>query len=230
MRSSLIIILLSGIFSFLPAQDTLISNPDFQRLNQNFEPRPWNKVVGSAEVPLLSSGEKVMLDNFVCDAMLERTEADLAILNYGEAVGDIYRGEITELDIISILPIPRELAIVEVNGEFLQKLVEKTIAGVRNGAAISGARVEYNPLRPSQNRLTYFQIGEHPLYPKKDYRLVTTRYIVEGNTGCTSFKSLDSTKIFQTGLDLRTIVQEYISRYSTIDQTTHLSEPRMIKK
>lgn len=215
---------------FLSAQDETNILKDFSRIANNYPATLWNPVIGSSEIHIANSDSGSVMDNFVSDAMRNRTEADLAILNSGDVCGHIFIGDITELDMVYLCPLGRKLVIAEVNGEFLQKLIETTISGVRQGAILSGGRVEYDTKRPSKNRLTFFQIGEHPLYPRKDYRIVTTDYLIGGHAGFYLFAEIDSTKIFHTGILLREVVAEYIRQITPLNKTNTGYIERMIRK
>ncbi len=177
----------------------------------------WNIPVGQTEVNLIrsSKGESTM-NNLICDIMLWQTSTDFAFINYGDIHADFEAGPITAVDLYRLIPFERTLVIIEVNGEFLQKLVEYNISGVRLGLAIAGGKVEYDMSRPNLHRLNYFQVGEYPCYPQKEYKIVTTDYLADGNAGFAMLTGLEPVKVIRTGILLRDALREYIKLNSPL--------------
>jgi 5'-nucleotidase len=222
-------------FSVLWAQESGFSNDverSFSRGNGvNYPSTTWNKIIGQSKVDIISSSTRAStINNFICDAILERTETDFAFVNLGDVSVNLFQGEITELDIVALCPYKRTLVILNVDGAFLQDLVESRISGFRPGLAIGGGKVEFDIDRPSKSRLTYFKVGDHPVYPKKDYRLVTTDYLVEGNAGFETLTHLDSTKVIYTEILLRDAVGDYIKRHTPLGPNNVRLDERWIKK
>jgi 5'-nucleotidase/UDP-sugar diphosphatase len=177
----------------------------------------WNVPIGQTEVNLVRSpkGESTM-NNLVGDIMLWRTSTDFAFINYGDIHADFEAGPITDVDLYRLIPFDRTLVIIEVTGEFLQKLVEYNISGVRQGMVIAGGKVECDEARPNLHRLNYFQVGEYPCYPLKDYRIVTTDYLAAGNAGFAMLSGIEPVRVFRTGILLRDAVREYIKLNSPL--------------
>jgi len=199
--------------------------------NNNYPPNLWNDTIGSSAVDIKRSGTgESMIGNFVCDAMLKHTQADFAFITYGELYGDLYKGEITKLDLYRLFPFDRTLVVLEMSGDTLKQIIEKTLGGLYSGMAISGARVEYDPDRPSQNRLTYVKIGASPLYPQKIYRVVTIDYLANGNAGFDLLQEINKTHVFRTGTLLRDVLIEKIRQSSPLDQNEVSSDNRWIMK
>jgi 2',3'-cyclic-nucleotide 2'-phosphodiesterase (5'-nucleotidase family) len=196
------------------------SNPAGITQNRNYLPSLWNETIGSSEIDINRSNEgESLMGNLFCDAMLGHTGADFAFISYGEIYGDVYRGEITRLDMFRTIPFQRTLVTLEISGDTLKKIIEQTLGGVQPGLAISGGKVEYDPKRPSQNRLTFVQVGEYPLYPKKIYRVVTIDYLANGSAGFALLGQIDKSRVFRTGTLLRDLLIDYIRKNSPLDQT-----------
>jgi 2',3'-cyclic-nucleotide 2'-phosphodiesterase (5'-nucleotidase family) len=157
------------------------------------------------------------MNNLVCDIMLTRTNADFAFINFGDLYADFESGPIGNLDLFRLIPFNRTLVVLEVTGEFLQRLVEQNISGIRQGMAIAGGRVEYDVSRPNHHRLNYFQVGEYPCYPLKDYRVVTTDYLLAGNAGFELLLKIAPEKIIRTDIVLREAIREFIQLNSPLN-------------
>jgi len=162
--------------------------------------------------------------------MLARTEVDFAFISYGEIYTDLYLGDITRLDMFRLFPFNRTLVLIEMSGDTLKQIIEKNIGASKSGLAIGGGKVEYDPGRPTQHRLTYFQVGDHPLYPKKEYRVVTIDYLADGFAGFNLLNEIDQTRVFRTGVLLRDTMSDYIQQNSPLDQMNVRLDGRWIKK
>jgi 5'-nucleotidase len=161
--------------------------------------------------------------------MLERTNTDFSFLRYGDFNTNLYQGEITHLDLVALCPFARTLVVLEVTGDILRRVVEANISGIRSGIAIGGGKVEFDPVRPSNNRLTFLQIGEHPIYPQKEYRIVTIDYLANGFSGFEILSEVDSSRTYQTGIMLRDAVHEYIKQHTPLDQRSVRLDERWTK-
>ena len=197
----------------------------------NYPVTSWNAKIGSSKIDIRSaSNEPSSMNNFICDAMLERTETEFSFINYGDISASLAAGDISELDLFAICPFDRSLVILEVDGAFLLSLLEKSVSGFRCGLATGGGKVELNPNRPSGNRLTYFQIGSYPVYPKKDYRVVTTDYFFDGHCDLNLFSQIDSSKVFRTGILLRDALRQYIVKHTPLGPASVRIDDRWIKQ
>ena len=187
--------------------------------DKNYPPTLWNEVIGSSTIDIKRSSEgESLMGNLICDAMLNSTASDFAFISFGEIYGDMYRGDITRLDMFRTIPFQRALVVIEMSGDTLKQVIEKTLGGIHPGLAIAGGKVEYDASRPSQNRLTFVQIGEYPLYPKKIYRVVAIDYLANGSAGFDLLAQIDNPRIFRTGTLLRDVLIDYIQQHSPLDQ------------
>ena len=144
----------------------------------------YDEVIGVSKVDLnrSSEGESTM-NNLICDAMIQATGADFSLTNFGGIRADLKEGPVTRRDLFQVLPFGNSLVVMQMTGAFLKQVIESKITKGRNGLAIGGGKIEFDQNRPDGNKITFFMVGEHPLYPKKEYRLVTTDYLAEGNSG-----------------------------------------------
>ena len=202
-----------------------------KREHENYVPRVWNQIIGSSK-RIISKGKngESLMGNLVCDVMLTRTHADFAFISIGEIYADLYRGDITQLDMFRLFPFSRSLVVIEISGDTLKQIVEKTLGGLCYGLAIGGGIIEYDPARPLHNRLTYFQVGEYSLYPKKVYRVVTIDYYADGFAGFDMLKKIKTDRIFRTGVLVRDAVSDFIRQHSPLDETTVKLDNRLVIK
>jgi len=177
----------------------------------------WRIPVGQTDISLIRSsrGESTM-NNLIGDIMLWRVGVDFAFINFGDIHADFEAGPITDIDLYRLIPFERTLVVIDVTGEFLQKLMEYNISGVRNGMVIAGGKVECDMSRPNFHRLNYFQVGDYPCYPLKEYKIVTTDYLAAGNAGFDLLTGIEPAKVHNTGILLRDAVREYIRQNSPL--------------
>jgi 2',3'-cyclic-nucleotide 2'-phosphodiesterase (5'-nucleotidase family) len=216
------------------SQETVSKNRSliqpFTTENNNYPSNSWNEIIGKAKLKIdrSSLGESLM-GNLICEAMLLQTEADFAFISFGELYSDLYMGDITRLDLFRLIPFNRMIVVLEMSGDTLKQVIENTLGGIHSGLAIAGGKVEYDPNRPVQNRLTFVQVGDYSLYPKKKYRVVTIDYLANGNAGFKLLKEIDPTQVFRTGVLLREALADHIRQNSPLDQTKISIDNRWIK-
>ena len=141
------------------------------------------EVVGKTNVSLIRGGNESLMGNTVCEAMLEQTRADFAFSNSGGIRADIKVGTVTYKDLFRVLPFGNQLVVSKVKGSFLKKIVEERVKGYSRGLVIAGGKVVVDYNRPDGDRVTHFTIKGEDLDPEKDYRIVTSDYLMEGNSG-----------------------------------------------
>ncbi len=178
----------------------------------------FHEIIGTTETALTRSGvgESPMY-NLVTDAMRDRVEADFAFNNYGGIRSDLKVGPITREDIFKALPFGNQIVEFQASGKFLKQIVEEKIKGGGRGMAISGGQIVYNKNLPDGHRIVEFLINGEPLQPEKMYRVATTDYLMEGNSGLGILKTVPTEKVGYTGILLRDAVIEYIAENTPLN-------------
>jgi len=178
----------------------------------------YDEVIGQSKADLTRSGQgEAPMNNLICDAMIEATGADFSFTNFGGIRADLRAGPITRRDLFKVLPFGNSLVVLQMTGEFLKQLIESKIESGRTGLAIGGGKIEYDSNRPDGDRIIQFSIGAYSLYPRKDYRVVTTDYLAEGNSGMDLLLEVNDANIARTGILLRDAVSEYIRGNTPLD-------------
>lgn len=174
--------------------------------------------IGEAIIPITRTGEgESLMGNLICDAMLWKMKGDIAITNKGGVRTDIRAGTITPHDVFDVLPFDNTLGTVMVTGRFMKDLLEaKTVYG-GSGLYVSGMKVVMDRSRPAGDRVVSLEIGGKPCVPDSSYRLVTTDYLFEGNSGMEKLAVLRSQAAIESGVYMRDAVIEYIKEHSPID-------------
>lgn len=178
----------------------------------------FNEKIGEAVIPVTRTGEgETLLGNLICDAMLWRLTGDIAITNKGGVRTDLPAGIITPRDVFNVLPFDNTLGAVSVSGRFMKDLIEDKAAYGGSGLYIGGMRVKINRNAPPGQRVEALEIGGQPYDPDRQYRLVTTDYLLEGNSGMSRLAELRSQSAVESGVYMRDAVTEYIKKFSPLE-------------
>ncbi|MFZ0391772.1 MAG: bifunctional UDP-sugar hydrolase/5'-nucleotidase [Calditrichia bacterium] len=178
----------------------------------------FDEVIGTSENSLTRAGiHESPMYNLVTDAMRTELKADFAFTNYGGIRADIKAGPISREDIFKVLPFGNQLVEFKVTGEFLKEIIEQKIRGNGRGMAISGGKIVYNKNLPNGERVVSFTIDGEPLQADKLYRVVTTDYLMEGNSGLSILEKIPQEKVAYTGLLTRNAMMEYIRKNSPLN-------------
>jgi len=128
------------------------------------------------------------LGNFVADAFLRASGAEVALINGGGLRADRITGPspLTRRDVQSWMPFENALVVLAVTGEQLRQLLEhglgKMLASGADGAMpqVAGMKLRYDPRLPVGKRVVSLQIGEQAVEPARVYRLATTTFLAGG--------------------------------------------------
>lgn len=177
----------------------------------------FDEIIGVATGPISrsSSGESPM-GNLVVDAMRASVNADVAFSNHGGVRADISAGAITPRQIFAVMPFGNRIVIFKVTGEFLQNLVEDRVAGNSRGMLLSGAKIIIDRTKPNGSRVNTFLIDGKPIEKGREYSLVVSDYLAEGNSGYDRLLEVEPSKINYTGILLRQALIDYIKANSPI--------------
>ena len=157
-----------------------------------------------------------LVANLVTDAMRERFAADLSVQNAGGLRADLQAGDLTTRDIFSVLPFGNELQIVTMNGRIIRRLIESRVVGRSGGILLSGARVAIDPTRPDWDKVVALEIGGEPWDPDRDYEVVITDFLMEGNSGLGFLTAIPPEKITPSGVSQAEAVEQYVSLHSPV--------------
>jgi 5'-nucleotidase / UDP-sugar diphosphatase len=177
----------------------------------------FNEKIGESSIPITRAGEtESLLGNMVCDAMLWKMKGDLSITNKGGVRTDLPAGNITPRDVFNVLPFDNTLGTVNVTGQFIKELIEDKVVYGGSGLYIGGMRVKIDRSKPKGERIVSLEIGNQPVDLQKSYRLVTSDYLLEGNSGMQKLAALRSQAAIETGVYQRECLMEYIREFSPL--------------
>jgi 2',3'-cyclic-nucleotide 2'-phosphodiesterase (5'-nucleotidase family) len=183
----------------------------YVRSQQDIYEQGFQEVIGITQTALTRAGvSESPMYNLVTDAMRQRTNSDFGFNNFGGIRADIKAGPITQEDVFKVLPFGNQVVVFQASGRFLMQIMESKLEGKQRGLAISGGQITYNSLQSDGDKITRFMIDGKPLEAEKIYRIATTDYLMEGNSGLMMLKSIPAERVAYTGILLREAVIEYI--------------------
>ena len=168
---------------------------------QDFGQQKLGLEIGSADAKLdgdrnLVRAKPAALAVLLCRAMMQRTTADLCVLNAGGVRDSLPAGKITYRDVLKVQPFGNTVATVDFSGrellDYLNASAKMSVGSgafgqfsgvelVITGTTVSSARIKGAPIDPAKNyRLTvnnfqatggdgYPRIADHPSYVNTGY-------------------------------------------------------------
>ncbi|MBC7909635.1 MAG: bifunctional metallophosphatase/5'-nucleotidase [Pyrinomonadaceae bacterium] len=165
--------------------------------------------VGSTAVVLNAKSQdnrtrETNIGNFIADAFRRVADADIGFVNGGSIRADdnIRAGNLTERNVLSILPFPNPVVKIEVTGETLLKVLEHGVSRSKESSEpgefpqVSGLRFTFDASKPAGQRVTEVFVNGQPLDKQKTYTLATSDFLaVKGGDG---YSMLPSAKLLTT--------------------------------
>ncbi|MDP5275770.1 bifunctional metallophosphatase/5'-nucleotidase [Chengkuizengella axinellae] len=188
-----------------------------------------NVVITNSEVDLdgdralVRSGE-TNVGNLITDVLVEKTqsisgyEADVAIMNSGGIRTQLSAGEITKLDLNTLLPFPNTLAVLDVTGEEIVAALEHGVSKVEEQSGqfpqISGMSFTYDSSQPAGERVIDVKVAGEEIDLTKTYKLATNDFVAVGGDG---YEMFADNEVFDTGLTIYSVVEEYFMNEESIN-------------
>ncbi|KAH6609843.1 hypothetical protein Trco_003189 [Trichoderma cornu-damae] len=175
------------------------------------------------------------MGNFVCDIMRSYHNADCAMMAGGTIRGDqIYPpGAIRIKDITSCFPFEDPVVLLRAKGQAIWDALENGVslypALEGRFAQVSGIEYEFDPAKPSGQRIISVKINGQTYEPEKKYVLATRGYMGRGKDGFTSLlvKSeggeVEEIVDEESGILISAILRQYFMALRTLGQWKKLS-------
>jgi 5'-nucleotidase/UDP-sugar diphosphatase len=174
--------------------------------------------VGTSRAELTRrGGSNSPMGNLVTDSMREETSADLAFTNLGGLRTDLPQGTLTVGDLLRVLPFDNSLAVVQMSGRTIRQIFDRKGRRNSSGIAQSGAQVVLDPDAPEGERVRELLIGGQPVQPDKMYRVTTTDYLMEGNSGLDFLAKTPPDQVDYTQTIDRAALANYLEKNSPVN-------------
>jgi 5'-nucleotidase / UDP-sugar diphosphatase len=175
------------------------------------------EVVGRSQNTLNRQGRSNNpMGNFVSECMRAAFDADVAFTNTGGLRTDFAAGEISLRDLQELLPFGNTLVVLSMPGSMLLDIFDQKASSGSNGIYQSGAKVVADPKAPQGRRILECEIGGVPIDSDRIYRVITSDYLLEGNSGYNMLPTLDEDDIEFTEIVTRDAVARYLRQNSPV--------------
>ncbi len=136
------------------------------------------------------------LGNLIADAMLAASGADVAITNGGGIRASVEPGEITQGQVITVLPFGNYVVVKRVKGADIIGALEHGLASypepVGHFPQIGGLWVQFNPEAPTGSRVQKAIVQGQALELDRHYLLATNDFMAAGGDGYTMFANTET--------------------------------------
>ena len=198
----------------------IAEHPDMLALLKPYQDKGQQQLlveVGNADAKL--EGDRLIvrrqptaLGSFIGLAMMDKTRADLAVVNAGGIRDSLPGGPLTYKDVLKVHPFGNTLCVVELSGsELLDYLaaVAKMGAGSGGFAHFAGIR-----MRLGAQGVLDARVGGQPVQASQTYRMVVNNFVAAGGDG---YPKLTSHKSYaNTGYVDADVLRAFISQRSPI--------------
>lgn len=224
--------------NLIPEEETKSVKADYlistviERINRANE-LITSQVVGSTAVELDGAREHVRtgetnLGNLITDAMKAKLDTDVAITNGGGIRASIDQGQITQGEVISVLPFGNTAMAIQISGADLKAALEHGVSEypAHEGLfpQISGIKFTFKGDAPVGERVQEVWVNGKQLDPAAQYTVATNDFMKAGGDGYTMFSQAPVVK--EVG-GLEEVLMDYIAEHSPIKPAV---EDRIIVK
>jgi len=166
--------------------------------------------------------EETNLGDFIADAMRERLQSAVALINGGAIRGNrtLPAGSLTQGDVGELLPFVNVVMKLEMTGRELSRALEHGLAQVDHQGGgflqVSGVRLVWDPARSAGARLVQAEVGGRPLAEATVYTVAVLDYLYRGGDGYAEFGRAKVLVNRESGPQLGDLVLDAITRRGTI--------------
>ena len=182
-----------------------------------------DKVVGKTKVDLV--GERTIvrtgesnLGQLATDAMLDLTDADIALTNGGGIRTSIPAGDITMGQLVAVFPFGNTLMVKDVKGSDILAALEHGVKEYPNELGgfphTAGMTFTLNAKAPVGSRISDAKVNGQPLVKDKMYTLVTNDFMAVGGDGYDMLKSYPIKAEYNTLMDT---LLDYVAAQGTVE-------------
>lgn len=135
------------------------------------------------------------MGNLFADLVKKHTGADIGLQNTGGVRESLNKGDITTRMIYQIFPFPNKLYVVKVKGDFLKKLVLRSLKENKSLFQYSGLEVKYR-FKHKRPEIVSIKVNGEELDPQKTYVIGTNDHIAKGGSEGYMFKKITDKSLY----------------------------------
>ncbi len=217
-----------------PYTETIAEDAGLKTFLQPFQAAGQTRLsvpVGAADAVLDGDRERVRrqptnLGTMIARAMMEKTGADLAILNSGGVRDSLPAGQISYRDLLKVQPFANTVAVVTLSGaELLDYLRAAARMTPGSGAFPQTAGVQ---LRIEANALVEARIGGQRIGPAERYRLAITNFTATGGDGYPKLNTHPG--YLDTGFNDADVLRGFIASRSPLKAADYAPADQVVRR
>ena len=158
------------------------AHPDLQKVVTRFDRRAARRYYRESEI-----------GNLLADSIRTYAGAQIGLIPAGAIRADFEAGEVTREEVLNVFPFTDRISILEITGEVLRQVLEKSLSLEYGLAQFSGIKLEYDGSRPIGRRLVHVTVGGTALDLEARYSLVTGSFTATGGENYRMFDGLPLT-------------------------------------
>ena len=184
-----------------------------------------SEVIGTNAIELDGKRESVRvketnLGNLITDAMLNETNADIAITNGGGIRASISKGDITKGDVVSVLPFGNYIVTKKLTGAQIKEVLEFGVRSYGESLGgfphVAGIKFVVDPSRAVGDRIISLTINGQKLDMNKTYTVATNDFTAVGGDDYPCFGDIP---ILNEYSSLEESVTNFIKTLGTVSYT-----------
>ncbi len=189
-----------------------------------------NEVLIHSDTVFETGKPEGLLGNLIADIMydyytkyailMSSPKADFCIINNGGLRTSLYKGDITLGTIYSLMPFDNELVLIKLPGKAVKELFDYLIN--IGGQPISNANI--SNLNPDKIEII---VGKELFDEKKDYYILTSDYLANGNDQMVFFKA--NTERININARMRDIIINYLKKLYQVNSKIPIPNMGRIK-
>jgi len=206
---------LKELFTEAVPQDTMVDRIVTEGTAQ--AEKGFDEPLGVALTDMKRGGgdKESSIGNFVCNAMMDATGADIAFQNSAGIKADIEKGEITYRNIYKVDAFGNYLVTMDLTGSQVIKACETSVLGYHAIFQVGGLQMTYDTRKPIWQRVISVNLNGQPIDTAKTYKVVTNNFLGAGGGNYKIFQ--EGTNRVDTYIQLRQAMVDYIKKSSPID-------------
>ncbi|MBU1355575.1 MAG: 5'-nucleotidase C-terminal domain-containing protein [Candidatus Edwardsbacteria bacterium] len=177
----------------------------------------FDEPVGQALADIKRGGgdKESAIGNFVCNAMMDATGADIAFQNSAGIKADIIKGEITYRSIYKVDAFGNYLVTMDLTGSQVIKVCETSVLGYHAIFQVGGLQMTYDTKKPVWKRVVSVTINGQPIDTAKVYKVVTNNFLGAGGGNYKIFQ--EGTNREDTYIQMRQAMVDFVKKRSPVD-------------
>lgn len=151
------------------------------------------------------------IGDMVAEAMLEESQADIALQNSGSIQNNVNEGKFTIGDLYTLMPFDNKMVVMSLKGSDILELLKISASRHRGILQVAGLEYSYVYINKNNYELKSATIKGEPISKDRLYKVVTSNFLAEGGDGYTPFKRGEEVSICRSQ---REVVRDYIASAS----------------